>query len=61
MKHQYTTMQQKYVEQLNNMQKQNVKDLARLEEKKMREITKLRAGESVVIKEQEIIADERVL
>lgn len=35
--------------------------MARLEEKKMREIMKLRSSESVVIKEQEIIADERVL
>lgn len=61
MKHQYTTMQTKYVEQLSNMQKQSVKDMARLEEKKMREIMKLRSSESVVIKEQEIIADERVL
>jgi len=43
------------------MQKQQVKDLARLEERKMREISKLRAGESVLIKEQVMIADERVL
>jgi hypothetical protein len=38
-----------------------VKDLARLEERKMREIAKLKAGEHAIIKEQVMIADERVL
>lgn len=61
MKHQYTTMQTKYLTQIEQNQKQNVKDLARLEERKMREIMKLRANEDAVIKEQIMIADERVL
>lgn len=38
-----------------------MKDLARLEERKMREIKRLEAGEAAVIKEQVMIADERVL
>jgi hypothetical protein len=54
-------MQTKYLSQIETMQKQSVKDLARLEEKKLREISKLRASESVIIKEQVMIADERVL
>jgi len=61
MKHQYTTMQTKYLSQIEGIQKQSVKDLVRLEEKKMREINRLRAYETSTIKEQVIIADERVL
>lgn len=54
-------MQTKYITQITSIQKQSVKDLVRLEEKKMREINRLRAYESSIIKEQEMIADERVL
>jgi hypothetical protein len=54
-------MQTKYLSQIEGIQKQSVKDLVRLEEKKMREINRLRAYETSTIKEQVIIADERVL
>lgn len=54
-------MQTKYLTQIESIQKQSVKDLVRLEEKKMREIERLRAYESGIIKEQVMIADERVL
>ena len=45
MKHQYTTMQTKYLTQIEAIQKQSVKDLVRLEEKKNREIERLKAYE----------------
>lgn len=54
-------MQTKYLSQIESIQKQSVKDLVRLEEKKMREIERLKAYESGIIKEQVMIADERVL
>jgi hypothetical protein len=54
-------MQTKYISQITSIQKQSVKDLVRLEEKKMREIERLKAYESSIIKEQVMIADERVL
>lgn len=61
MKHQYTTMQTKYLTQIEAIQKQSVKDLVRLEEKKNREVERLKAYETGIIKEQVMIADERVL
>jgi len=54
-------MQTKYLTQIEAIQKQSVKDLVRLEEKKNREIERLKAYEAGIIKEQVMIADERVL